>query len=88
MDRYLDLANNDLVKRRTQKWTWKKQLSDLEARQKQMTGDKISESIELLREITQNINGPDDKDPIYVPESLLKGLAAERARCMEEAQGI
>lgn len=88
MDRYLDLANDDLVKRRTQKWTWKKQLSNLEARQKQMTEDNVTESIALLRDLTQNINGPEDKDPIFVPESLLEGLEAESSRCMEEAQGI
>ena len=88
MDRYLDLANDDLVKRRTQKWAWKKQLSNLEARQKKVTEDDVPESIALLQALTQNINGPEDNDPIYVPESLLEELEAERSRCMEEAQGI
>ena len=88
MDRYTDMRDDDLVQRRAQKWAWKKQLSLLEARQKQMLDDDASESLALLRDLLQNINSPDDEDPLPVSEDLLGVLDTERSRCTEEAQGI
>lgn len=88
MDRYTDLRDDDLVERRAQKWAWKKQLSILEARQKQILDDNASESLVLLRDLLQNINGPQDEEPIPVSEDLLGILQSEKLRCMDEAKGI
>lgn len=85
VDRYTDLADPELVERRKQKWAWKKQLVDLEARRKRLEVDG-PEKFGQLRRLLENINSPEDKNPIEVTKTLLEKLESEEMRLKDEAQ--
>ena len=85
MDRYADLADAELIERRDQKWAWKKELLDLEGH-KTMPEASASKDIRLLRGWLEQINGPDDENPIHVSQRLLENLRDEEVRLEEEAR--
>ena len=87
MDRYTDLADAELVSRRTQKWAWKKELSSLEANRKPIE-DNVPEKLNTLRDLLMNINLPTDNDPIQVPSQLLEAIEQEELRLREEEKGM
>ena len=87
IDRYTDLTESDLVERRTQKWAWKKQLSELEADKTIMETD-VCENLANLRGLLAQINGPNDKNPIEVPQDLSDRLEAEELRLKGDIEGM
>lgn len=87
MDRYTDLADAELIERRDQKWAWKKELSDLEGH-KTIPEASACEDIRLLRGWLEQINEPDDENPIHVSQHLLEKLKDEEVRLKEEARSM
>ena len=87
MDRYTDLADTELIERRDQKWAWKKELSDLEGH-KNVPEASASEDMRHLRGWLEQINEPDDENPIHVSQRLLETLKDEEVRLKEEARSM
>lgn len=86
LDRYLDSPNPKLMRRRKEAWKWKKELVELK-KDKSNRELLSSESLSLLAKCLEQINSPEDPDPIIVTDGLLAALKHEAESCKKRVEG-